>query len=374
MSFESVNVAIVHDVLVQPAGGERVVLAFAKAFPGAPIYTSIYEPSEAFPEFKSLDVRTSPLTHVPAFRRHHRWAFPLMAWAFSRMAIDADVVLCSSAGWAHGAGVEGQARKIVYCHTPARWLYQTERYTSDVSFAWRMAIAAGRRRLVAWDVRAAKSADRYLVNSRVVRERVRQRYGFDAEVVPPPISLLPAGNEVPVEGLEPGYALCVSRLLAYKNVRQIADAMRMLSSQRLVIVGTGPDQQRIASGAPDNVRLLGNVGDAELRWLYRNCGFVVAAAYEDFGLVPVEAASFGKPVAALRWGGYMDSVAEGVTGVYFDEPTAPAIADGVRRLMTTQWDSDAIQAYATANFSERAFIERIRHIVSEEWAIKTASA
>ena len=96
------SIAIAHDYLTQRGGAEKVVLAMARAFPDAPIYTLLYEPSTTFPEFASLDVRTSPLNRVGAFRRNHRAALPLLALAASRLTIEADVVIASSSGWAHG--------------------------------------------------------------------------------------------------------------------------------------------------------------------------------------------------------------------------------------------------------------------------------
>src|SRR5581483_232758 len=101
-------------------GAERVVLSLAHAFPGAPLYTSLYEPAGTFPAFADLDVRTMRLNRLAMLRRDHRLALPLLAPAFSQLRVEADVTVCSSSGWAHGARTSG--RKVVYCHTPARWL------------------------------------------------------------------------------------------------------------------------------------------------------------------------------------------------------------------------------------------------------------
>jgi glycosyltransferase involved in cell wall biosynthesis len=362
------RVAIVHDQLAHLAGGERVVLAMAKAFPEAPIYTSLYEPEAEFPEFRRLDIRTTSLNRLGFLRRHHRWALPLMAPTFTRMRLDADIVLCSSAGWAHGVTAPPHARKIVYCHTPARWLYQRDRYLGEGKLAWRAGLGLLHGWLLAWDKRAAASAHRYLVNSHAVRERVGNCYGIDAEVVAPPLNLNPAGSQVPVAGVTPGYLLCVSRLLPYKNVAQVVEAHKHVDGVPLVIVGTGPDQTHLRTMASPNVRFLSNIPDSSLRWLYANCAGVVAAAYEDFGLAVIEAAAFGRPAAALRWGGFLDSVVEDRTGVFFDEPTAPAIAEALRRLLSHSWDSDDIGRHAADNFGEPSFINRIRRIVEEEFS------
>ncbi len=363
MRLEAGGVALVHDYLTQRGGAERVVLALAAAFPAAPLATSLYDPAGTFPEFDHLDIRTLPLDRLPPLRTHHRLALPLLAPAFSRLHIEADVTVCSSSGWAHGARASG--RKIVYCHTPARWLYQPERYLAGSPPTAARLLSWVTPPLRRWDQRAAASAHRYLVNSNAVRRRVADLYGIEAEVLPPPVDVDPAAPRQVVPGVEPGFLLCVSRLLPYKNVEGVAEAFRLLPDHRLVIVGTGPLADRIRTRAAANVTTLGRVDDAGLRWLYGASTGLVAASYEDFGLTPVEAAAFGKPTAALRWGGFLDTTVEGETGVFFEQPEPGLIARAVEQLTTTRWQSDALMAHARGYAPER-FVERIRTVVAEE--------
>ncbi len=357
--------ALVHDYLTQRGGAERVVAALAAAWPAAPISTSFYEPASTFPEFARHSIHTLPIDRVALLRHHHRLALPFLAAAFSRLVVDAEVTVCSSSGWAHGVQVRG--RKVVYCHTPARWLYQTDRYLTGTSRGAAAAMAVLGPSLRRWDRRAASTADRYLANSNTVRERIAELYATEAEVVHPPVDF-PADGEVrSLEGVEPGFALCVSRLLPYKNVEAVCGAFSHLSDRRLVVVGTGPLGPRLAQSSPPNVTLLGSVADPVLRWLYRSCAGLVAASYEDFGLTPVEAAGFGKPTAALRFGGYLDTIVDGRTGVFFDLPTPEAIADAFSRLSTSAWDTAALTAHAR-RFAPEVFIERMNQVVTEERA------
>jgi glycosyltransferase involved in cell wall biosynthesis len=256
-------------------------------------------------------------------------------------------------------------RKIVYCHAPARWLYQTSRYVGGKGGVASVAAALLRRPLVSWDNRAAATASRYVVNSTAVRDRVRDLYAIDAEVLAPPPAVEPEGPAEPVPGVEPGFVLCVSRLLPYKNVDAIAQAFESLPHQRLVVVGSGPERDRLVASAGANVAFLEGVSDAQLRWLYASSRGLVAASYEDFGLTPLEAAAFGKPTAALRWGGFLDTVVADETGVFFDEPSPPAIEAAVRRLVDIDWDEVRLRAQADA-FSEERFVRRLRAIVAEE--------
>jgi len=369
----SSRIALAHDYVTQRGGAERVALAMSRAFPDAPLHTSLYDPDGTFPEFADVDVRTMPIDRWGVLRRHHRLALPFLARAVSGYRVDADVLLASSSGWAHGIPVTG--RKIVYCHAPARWLYQSDRYAGGEDAgargrAVRAAIGALGPQLRAWDQAAAHSADRYLVNSTVVQQAVRDAYGMEAEVLaPPPAPVAADGVAEPIAAVSSPFVLCVARLLPYKNVDLVIEAVASIGGVGLVVVGDGPERARLAALAQrtGNTHLVGRVSDAQLRWLYENCAGLVAASYEDFGLSPLEAGSFGKPTAALRDGGYLDTVVEGTNGVFFERADAGSIASAVERMQRERWSSETIRAH-TDGFSEARFTARLRTVVAEEAA------
>ena len=350
-----------HDYLTQRGGAERVVLAMAEAFPRAPVFTSLYELSETYPAFGAIDVRPFGINRVGLIRRNHRLGLPILGPTFSRVTVDAEVVLCSSSGWAHG--VQATGKKIVYCYSPARWLYQGSRYLGDHRRLAGGSLAALRPWLIRWDVRKARECHQYLTLSSVVRDRILEIYGIVAEVLPPPHTLGAFGRQVEVPNIDPGYFLCVSRLLPYKNVDAIIQAFEGLP-QRLVIVGTGPDEEELRAMSGPNITFMGRVEDPELRWLYDNSAGVIAASYEDYGLTPLEGASFGVPSAVLRWGGFLDTMVEGQTSIFFDEPTPESIRCALRKLIAHDWDRQIIKARA-AEYSEASFSHRLREIVGE---------
>ncbi|MCY7402221.1 MAG: glycosyltransferase, partial [Nocardioides sp.] len=221
------TVAIAHDYLTQRGGAERVVLTLMKAFPEATIYTTLYDPDGTYPDFAGADIVTSPLNRVPLFRGDHRRALPLLAPAASRIKVDADVTIVSSSGWAHGFDISG--RSVVYCYSPARWLYDSDRYLGGPTHQSLLGLGllALKTPLIRWDKRAAHRADRYLAISRVVRERIRDTYDLDPEVVPAPHSMDASASREPIADLDDwqhGYALVVSRLLPYKNVDAAIEA------------------------------------------------------------------------------------------------------------------------------------------------------
>lgn len=373
-----IPVALAHDYLTQHGGAERVVLDLATAFPGAPIFTTLYDRSGTFPEFGDYQIHTSVLDRVRLLQHHHRLAFPLLAPAVSSMMIDADLLIASSSGWAHAIRTTGT--KIIYCHAPARWLYQSKNYLGRSDAARGLSSRISRStataalgllsgQLRAWDRRAASRADHYIANSTTTQRAIREAYGIDAPVLPPPPALTQAGPDELIGKVEPGFVLCVARLLPYKNVDAVIKAIGLLPDTRLVVVGTGPDECRLAAlaaqVAPGRVTLAGRVSDAQLRWAYRNCASLAAASIEDYGLTPLEAAAFGKPTAALQAGGYLDTIIDGRTGLFFESLDPAVIADALRSAVEHRWDSDVLVAHADS-FSGSHFRARLLEMIGRE--------
>lgn len=351
------RVVIAHDYLTQRGGAERVLLAMAQAFPDAPIVTSVYEPDATFAEFRGREIRTTWLSRVPAFRRDPRRALPLLADVWSKTTItDADVVLCSSTGWAHG--VQTDAAKVVYCHNPARWLYQADEYLAGAGLAARMGLNALRGNLRAWDRRAAYSASAYVANSTIVSKRIGDTYAIDAPVMHPPATVA-SGPLEPVPGVEPGFLLTVGRARGYKNTDAVARAVDLLGDERLVIVGGLP-----AGDFSPRITGLTNVSDAQLRWLYQNADALVACAYEDFGLTPIESYTYGTPAVVLRAGGYLDTTVPGLTGEFVDSISAEDIMTGIGKFRANSYDSDDIRRHALS-FSPERFARRLQKLVAE---------
>jgi glycosyltransferase involved in cell wall biosynthesis len=192
----------------------------------------------------------------------------------------------------------------------------------------------------------------------VVRERIGAIYGFEAALFHPPHSVDLAGRIEPIRGLEDfvgegGHFLIVSRLLPYKNVDRAIEAFRGLG-ERLLVVGDGPLRSELQERRPANVRLAAGLGEAQMRWAYSTSKALLAPSYEDFGITPLEAGAWGKPTIALRAGGYLDTIVEGVTGSFIERPTAEAIRAAVLAFERGDWDPELIQA-RVADFSEERF-------------------
>ena len=361
------KVAIAHDYLTQRGGAERVLLHMVAAFPEATVYTTLYDPDATYPEFRSMNIVTSGLDRVGPLRRHHHSALPFLAPAASRLRVDADVTLVSTSGWAHGFDISG--RRLIYCHNPARWLYQAPEYLGTRGIrarTGRVALSLGAAPLRRWDRRAAARADRYLANSTTVRDRIRSAYGIEAAVVPPPHGVDPTAAQEAVPELlswqDLGYNLVVSRLLPYKNVDKVIRAFTGLPD-RLVIVGMGPEEQRLRNRLRPNMRLVTGISDAQLRWVYAHAEQLLAPSLEDFGLTPLECAAFGHPTLALRAGGYLDTIVEGRTGLFFDRSEPAAIRGALVASSRMDWSASDLTAHAD-RFTPGPFHARLQEEVA----------
>lgn len=349
---------VVHDYLTQKGGAERVAIILARHFGGGELNVLVAELRRTHDDVAGLRVRSTWLSRVPLFREDARTAVALLPFATMLMKLPpAEVTLCSSSGWAHGVRASG--KKVVYCHNVPRWLYQTDSYNLGLGFAGRMVGRLLRRPLIAWDQSRARRVDTYIANSAVVAERIQQTYGRSAFVVHPPSVLGPHEPTEAVPGLPVKYYLTVSRPRGYKRTQELAQIFAALPGQVLIVVGTPPPERPSAHAV-----YLGDVSDGQLRWLYEHCEGLIAVGDEDFGLTPVECFSFGRPVLALRGGGYLETVVDDHSGVFIDRLDEESVRSGIRRLESTRWDRDAIRAHA-GEWSIDVFVERIADIVRQ---------
>ena len=315
------SVALVHDYLNQPGGAERVVLAMSRIWPQAPIYTSLYRADSTFPGFGASDIHTSPLQHLPV-DSGFRNLFPLYPAAFRTFGpLEHDLVVSSSSGWAHSVRTGPGTFHAVYCHAPARWLYDGPHLLNLRALAVRRI----RNRMRNWDLSAARRADLYIANSHEVRRRIEREYLVRAPVVHPPVD---------VERFRPrergDRLLVVSRLLPYKRVDAIVDTA---TSARigLDVVGTGPALDDLRRRAGPTVRFHGRLEDEDVVALMEGCRALCVAGKEDFGITSVEAHAAGKPVIALAAGGTLETVEDGVTGTLFHRCDPAEILEAIRR-------------------------------------------
>lgn len=370
------RVALVHDWLNQAGGAEHVLGVLHGMFPSAPIYTTIQDVARV-PDSKPWDVRTSWMDRLPGIHARHQPYLPLypIAWDTSPLPPDAyDLVISNKSGFCHGVRA-GRAVHVCYCLTPTRFVWQPGQYLAHerVPAGGRLALRLLLPWLRRWDRRAADRVDDFIAISSAVRERIHAVYQRDAIVIHPPADVGPfrsAAAAAAATGGGPGsgdgeaspYHIVAARLVPYKRIDLAVEAFTRMG-RRLVVVGDGRDRARLERMAGPNIDFRGRVPRAELARLLAGAQALVWPGEEDFGLAPVEAMAAGRPVVALRAGGVVDTVVDGITGTYFDEPSADALEAAVRRADGIGWDRAQLQARAD-DFGPDVFERRLSDFLS----------
>ena len=353
------KVAVAHEWLVRYAGSERVVAELLDAFPGSRLLTTVVEPDAVPVELQGAE--PSFLQRLPGATRHHEWLLPLMplSWRLRDPIEGVDAVVSSSHACAKAVRVAEGVTHVCYCHTPMRYAWDFSAEAGRFPALIRPAARAGMAWLRRWDRGTAARVDRFVANSTAVAERIRRFYGRGADVVHPPVR---------TEFFTPGGAgedwfLYVGRLVSYKRPELVVEAFRGLDA-RLVVVGEGHLRQPLEREAPLNVEFRGELGEEELRDLYRRARAFVYPADEDFGIVMAEVQACGTPVIGLRRGGAIDIVRDGETGWLLDRQEPGELRRAVERAAVEQLDGAAIRRSAE-RFSADRFREQMRRVVAE---------
>lgn len=325
------RVVLAHDWLTGMRGGERVLEEMCKLFPEAPLATLLHAPGSVSPTIEARRLITSPLQALPApLRRRYRFLLPLMPAAVEALRLPlCDLVLSTSHCAIKAVRPPQGARHLCYVHTPMRYVWdQREAYFGPgrASLPVRALAAGGTPLLRAWDAATASRVDRFLANSRGVRERIRRSWGRESIVVHPPVDL-GRFEATPSPGAG-GFYLLVGAFAPYKRVDLAVEAFRRLD-RPLKIVGGGQDEERLRPLFGGSVEWLGPRGDREIADLYRRCRALVMPGEEDFGITPLEAQASGRPVIALGRGGATETVrplgGQEPTGVLYERDLAEAV-------------------------------------------------
>ncbi len=380
------KVAIVHELLTMKGGAERVVRIFSEMFPEAPIYTLLYDEEKMGDWFPKSRIRTSSIqknTHHYSLTtnhyNHHLYLnqFPraVEAWDFSRY----DLVLSSSSAFIHGIITNGKPKHLCYVQSPARYLWdRTHDVIDEASHGIlgplkRRYLERTFHRLRIWDTEAADRPDVVLAASKEVQRRVELYWRRDSEVVYPPVDdvWLRASSDESRDLRSSQLAardhfLIVSTLSRYKRIDLAIQAANQLGVP-LKIAGTGPDKHRLKKLAGPTIEFLGFRSEEELKDLYANAKALIFPGEEDFGLTPLEAMACGTPVIAYKKGGALETIVDGSTGTFFDEPTAESLSQVMQLFDQSRYSSDTCRAQAERfnrkNF-EKKILEKIKQMMS----------
>jgi len=373
------RVAVIHDWLTGMRGGEAVLEAILDLVPQAELFTLFHFPGTVSERIESRTIHTSFLQSLARRVRDYRELLPLYPRAARSFDLSRfDLVISSSHCVAKGVDAKGKPH-ISYCHTPMRYMWDRfDDYFPRTKPFQRLAAAAFRPYLQRWDVKTSAGVTEFVANSTFVRDRIKRYYGRDAEVVHPFVDeafLQATGNRQPAtaqagQRTRPTSAgqrtrptsdehVIVSALVPYKRIELAIEA---IGTRKLVVIGTGPLYDKLKRSAPPNVELLGYVQRSRIIERLSRARSLILPGIEDFGITPLEAMALGTPVVALRAGGVLDSVVEGTTGIFFDDPSVDALRRALDDVESHEWDRAAIRAHAAA-FSRARFDEQFLSVI-----------
>jgi glycosyltransferase involved in cell wall biosynthesis len=350
------RIALVHDYFIQMGGAERVAEAMHDSFPFAPMYTTVALPRSLPGRLRAADIRTSPLQRLPAMDRKFRHYFMLYPWAVEHFDLSPyDLIFSSSSGYAKGVHRRRNAIHVCYCHTPMRWVWRYDDYVARERFGKgiRALLPLALWGLRKWDLRAAQQPNYYIANSKLVAQRIRQIYGREAHVIPPPIDV----NRFHMSNDIEDYYLVLSRLMPYKRIDLAIEASKRMN-RRLIIIGDGPDRARLEKLADDRIEFLGRQPDQIVNYYAARCRALLFPGEEDFGMAPLEANAAGRPVIAYRGGGAVETIEEGKTGMFFDQPDSRALSTAIERFESMVWSQILLRRHAE-KFDRNVFAFRV---------------
>lgn len=345
------RVALVHDKLLELGGAERVVQALQRMWPEAALHVAVADP-QVVEAGGFRNVTATLLDRLPGDLGRRRGAVPLYASAFARLhPADVDVVISSSSFAALAVRPVGSIPHLGYVHTPARYLWGEPDHLAGRTGPRVLAAAVGatlpllRRR----DRRAARRVDAFVANSTFVQQQIVEHWGRTSQVVHPPVDLDAFARPVATRD----HVVTLARLVPYKRV-DAAIAVANRDRLRLVVIGDGPDRERLAALAGPTVELVGDVDEATKVDLLGSARALLAPQVEDFGIAMVEALAAGVPVVAPRAGGAVDIVTEGALGVLYDPAAPDGLGAAVQQVLARPADRAALRA-AAERFSEDEF-------------------
>ncbi len=358
---------LVHEWLARHGGSENVFDVLSTAFPDAERFC-LWDDSDG----RFDGVKESMLARTP-LRRSKAAALPFMPFAWRHLpARDADWVLASSHLFAHHARFGGPARdapKLVYAHTPARYVWTPELDGRGSGFAARTVSRA----LKPLDRKRAQEPHAIAANSAFIAERIARTWEREASVIYPPVDVsafsapapLSPAERAEIDALPHPFLLGVSRFVPYKKLDRAIDA-GVAAGLPVVLAGGGPDEARLRAIAAErraHVVFVHNPSTAVLSELYRRALALIFPAIEDFGIMPVEAMATGTPVVASAVGGTAETVIDGVTGALVHEWNQAELAAAVERAVGT--DPQAAVARAR-EFDTSVFTSRITQWVASQ--------
>lgn len=361
------KIAIVHDYLLDFGGAERVLLALHEIYPKAPIYVSLLDKKgmgESWKKFANLEIRTTWFNSIPFASKLISPLRFLLPFIWGSIDLTKYDLIIDSSSWAITRGFKSRKSQteINYCHTPPRYLYGYDA-SREWSNKWYGKLIDIYATLVnhfmrMYDFNSAKKVDYFIANSKNVSQRIEKFYRRDSKIIYPPVDI----PNVSAQKTKENYFLTGGRFVSAKNFDLIIKACQK-ANVSLKIFGSGILENELKKLGNNSVEFVGKVSDKELTNLYAGAkAFIVAQSDEDFGITTVEAGMLGCPVIAYKGGGYLETVIENKTGIFFDKLSVESLVKAIKKFKKTKIkSSDCIKN--AKKFSKENFKKEFKKFI-----------
>lgn len=372
------NVAVVADWLVTYAGAERVISEMLKVFPKSDLFSVIdFLSDDSRQHFLGKRANTTFIQKLPKAETKYRNYLPFMPLAVEQLDVSAyDIVLSSSHAVAKGVLTGPDQLHISYVHSPIRYAWDLQhQYLRELGLTTGIKAIIVRwllHKIRMWDYRTANGVDHFVANSQFIARRIKKVYGRNADVIYPPVDT----DRFTLCEQKENFYVTASRMVPYKKIDLIVEAFSHMPDKKLIVIGDGPDMEKIKSKATHNIEILGYQSNTVMQDYMRKAKGFVFAAEEDFGITPVEAQACGTPVIAFGKGGTLETVNSNLssqpTGIFFNQQNIESVIGAVNI-----FEKD-IDLYLPENcrknalkFSNQRFQNEIDWYVNDKWDKRT---
>jgi glycosyltransferase involved in cell wall biosynthesis len=362
------KVAIMHDWLLEYAGGEHVLEQLLEIYPDADIYTLCdFIPEEKRSFLQNKSTTTSFMQKLPLARTRFRHYLPLMPFAVEQFDLSRyDVVISSSCSVARAVLTHDDQVSIAY-------------FNNTMNFAWNLyhqylrgvGMHRGLRGLVAkaimhyvrmWDASTANRGDHYIANSKHMSRRLARLYRRDSTVIYPPVEV----NAFDLSYTKDDYYVAVTRLIPVKCNDLLVKTFNEMPDKKLIIIGDGPQMTKLKKAAGRNIGFVGVKDRREINNYLKHARALIVPSLESFGIVSVEAQACGTPVIAYGQGGSLETVIKGRTGIFFDRQDSECLIEAVEQFekVKNYFDPGEIRENSR-RFSKERFQAEFKAFVEE---------
>ncbi len=364
--------ALVHDWFSVYAGAEKCVESFTNIWDDFEVYSLIDYLSDKDREviLKGKKANTSSIQKLPFAKKKYRNYLPFFPRAIEEFDLSQyDVILSSSHAVAKGVLTQSNQLHISYIHTPIRYawdLYHQYLQESGLDKGLKGKLAKYfLHKIRIWDMSTINRVDYYIANSHYIARRIKKVYGKESTVIYPPVDV----EKFKLCEKKEEFYMTASRMVPYKKIDMIVEAFSK-TDKKLVVIGTGPDMEKIKAKTGKNIELMGYQSDEVMINMMQKSKAFIFAAEEDFGITPVEAQACGTPVICLGKGGTKETVIDMVSGVHFMEQTVEALLEAVEKFEKNSSSFEAKKIRENAlKFSKERFEKEIKAFVEEKYEI-----